>query len=322
MRGIAVITGVAALLVSLTHAAAAEQPSYAGNPIAMTTGLFVDPDSVPNIWVRSHTTDPRAARIKAAMGARPIAKWFGNWSGDVTAAASAYVAKAAAVKKLPVLVAYNLPDRDACGGHSGGGAGTPAAYRTWISALAAGIGARPALVIIEPDAFGDYDCMDPAAAATRNALLIWANQQLLAKAPNTWAYLDAGNAGWVKPDVMAARLHAAGLPNVHGFAVNVSNYYTTAQSANYAAQVNTHLLGRGYVKPFVVDTSRNGNGHGDGWCNPPGRRLGTPPRIGGGAELLLWVKTVGTSDGLCGTAPTVPAGTFDPALAIRLIDGV
>ena len=40
-----------------------------------------------------------------------------------------------------------------------------------------------------------------------------------------------------------------------------------------------------------------------------------------GAEMLLWVKTVGASDGLCGIAPTTPAGTFDPGLAMHLIAG-
>jgi endoglucanase len=37
--------------------------------------------------------------------------------------------------------------------------------------------------------------------------------------------------------------------------------------------------------------------------------------------MLLWIKTPGNSDGLCGIAPTTPAGQFNPAIAIRLIDG-
>jgi endoglucanase len=37
--------------------------------------------------------------------------------------------------------------------------------------------------------------------------------------------------------------------------------------------------------------------------------------------MLLWVKVPGDSDGPCGIAPDVPAGTFSPDLAIRLIDG-
>jgi len=77
----------------------------------------------------------------------------------------------------------------------------------------------------------------------------------------------------------------------------------------------------GYVAKFVVDTSRNANGSNGQWCNPAGRKLGVPAQVGGGAELLLWVKTPGNSDGQCGVAPNTPAGQFNPDLAIRLIDG-
>jgi endoglucanase len=37
---------------------------------------------------------------------------------------------------------------------------------------------------------------------------------------------------------------------------------------------------------------------------------------------VLWVKVPGDSDGPCGTAPSTPAGTFSPDLAINLINGV
>ncbi|MGX6600797.1 glycoside hydrolase family 6 protein [Micromonosporaceae bacterium Da 78-11] len=317
---------VAAGLTALALAAAQPLPAsatVAGNPLTMTTGLYVNPGSVPGAWVRGHPTDSRAARIKASIAAQPIATWFGNWfTPTIGKAVGAYVGSAKKARKLPVLVAYNLPGRDACGGHSAGGARTAAAYRTWISAFAAGIGARPAVVILEPDAFGDYQCMSAAAIATRNSLIKYAVQQLRQRAPNTWAYLDAGNAGWIDPAVMAGRLADAGVTGVHGFVVNVSNYMSTATSVAYAKKVNTSLARRGGVKPFVVDTSRNGNGSNGKWCNPAGRKLGKTPRLkSDGAEMLLWIKTVGTSDGPCGIAPTTPAGTFSPAIAVRLIAG-
>jgi cellulase/cellobiase CelA1 len=106
--------------------------------------------------------------------------------------------------------------------------------------------------------------------------------------------------------------------NVRGFAVNVSNFYTTSASVSYAGSVNSGLGGGAM---FVIDTSRNANGFNGSWCNPAGRKLGVTAQAGGGAELLLWVKTPGVSDGQCGVAPTVPAGTFSPDLAVRLIDG-
>ncbi|MGW0519973.1 glycoside hydrolase family 6 protein [Crossiella sp. NPDC003009] len=292
-------------------------PAFAANPIELTSGFYVNPNSAPAVWARNNPGDARAARIQAAIGSRPIGRWFGN-DPDIGATVAGYVGAADSHDKLPVLVAYNLPGRDACGGHSGGGAGSPAAYRTWISSLAAGIGAKPAVVVLEPDALGDFECMSEAAIQERLGMLTYATQMLQQKAANTYAYLDGGNAGWIPAATMASRLAAAGIRNVRGFSVNVSNYYPTGQSAGYAGAVVAAL---GYPAKFVIDTSRNGNGHNGQWCNPPGRKLGVPARVGGGAELLLWVKTPGNSDGECGIAPTVPAGQFSPALAIRLIDG-
>jgi endoglucanase len=320
------LVAAAAALPAASVSAAVDPKASAAvtpvTPVTMTSGFYADPDSVPATWVRANSTDPRAARIQASIGSRSIAKWFGNWATSINASVSAYVDKAEAVDKLPTLVAYNLPGRDACGGHSGGGAASDAEYRTWISDFSMGIGTRPAVVIIEPDALGDFACMDATAIAARNSLLTYATQQFKANAPNTWAYLDGGNAKWVAADVMAKRLHDAGVVNVRGFSLNVSNYYTTAQSATYGNSVNSQLSKRGYTRPFVVDTSRNLNGSNGQWCNPAGRKLGVTPQVGIGEDLKLWIKTPGSSDGLCGIAPTTPAGTFNPDLAIRLIDGV
>jgi endoglucanase len=302
---------VAALLPAAVASAAA-------NPLGSTNGFLVDPDSVPNTWVAAHPADSRAATIKAQIGAYPIAKWFTGSSGDIGQAVGAFVGRGANAGKLPILVAYNLPGRDACGGQSSGGAPSDSAYRTWIAAFADAIGSRPAVVIVEPDAFGDYSCMTAAAIADRNALLSFAVNQFATRSTDTWAYLDAGNPGWVSPSLMATYLRNAGVAAVRGFAVDVANYYPTNSSIAYAQSVNAAL---GAAKPFVIDTGRNGNGSNGEWCNPAGRKLGAHPQAGGGAEMLLWIKTVGTSDGLCGIAPTTPAGTFSPDLAMHLITG-
>ncbi|MFI7704155.1 glycoside hydrolase family 6 protein [Nonomuraea sp. NPDC049480] len=297
------------------------KPTQPGSgPVAMTSGFYVDPNSNPAIWVGNNGGDSRAARIRSSISSKPMARWFGGWSGDVRAAVSQYVAAADSADKLPVLVAYNIPGRDACGGHSGGGAGSESAYKTWISAFASGIGNRPAVVVIEPDSLGDFGCMSDTAIEARNRMLTYATQQFRDKAPNTWAYLDAGNAGWVAAGTMATRLKNAGVGNIRGFAVNVSNYYPTAQSATYASSVNSSLGGGA---KWVIDTSRNGNGSNGDWCNPAGRKLGATTQLGGsgGTEMLLWVKVPGDSDGNCGIAPNTPAGQFSPAIAVRLIDG-
>ena len=107
----------------------------------------------------------------------------------------------------------------------------------------------------------------------------------------------------------------------HGFSINVSSFYTTAQDTAYGNQINADLKASyGYTKPYVIDTSRNANGSNGQWCNPQGRKLGTTDQQGGGAEALLWIKTPGESDGDCGTS-TDPAGTFDPQVAYDLVYG-
>jgi endoglucanase len=303
--------------------------SLTPSPLALTSGFYVDPDSNPKTWVAANPGDGRAAAINSEIAAKPGASWFGNWckwfSGQqvcgVADQVSRYVGAADTADRLPMLVAYNIPGRD-CGGSSSGGAGSPDAYRTWISTFARAIGNRPAVVIIEPDALAQLDCLpNDTERQIRIDLLRYASEQFRDHAPNTWAYLDGGNATWIAADTMAQRLEAAGLREIRGFAVNVSNFHTTTDSINYANAVNASLSSRyGYTRTFVVDTSRNGNGSNGEWCNPAGRRLGAPTQAGGGAELLLWVKVPGDSDGPCGTS-TYPAGQFDPRLADNLIYG-
>lgn len=292
------------------------------DPISQTSGFYVNPYSSPASWVAANPGDGRANAIRTEIAQRPMASWFGNWSGDIAAAVGSYVAAADAVDKLPLLVAYNLPGRDACGGHSGGGAGSVGAYDAWISAFAGAIGNRPAVVVLEPDSLGDFNCMSQAQVNDRVGMLSRAANQFRSRAPNTWAYLDAGNPGWVDARTMAQRLNMAGVANAHGFALNVSNYFTTGENTNYGNSVASALRSNfGYSKPFVIDTSRNRNGSNGQWCNPAGRRIGTPTQLGGGAEMLLWLKTPGESDGNCGVGGGSTAGQFLPEVAYKMIFG-
>jgi endoglucanase len=298
--------------------------NVAGNPVSMTSGFYVDPDNNARLWKDKPENQAHPARqlIIDNIATKPGARWFGGWSGDIGNAVHRFVAAADTADKLPTLVAYNIPGRDACGGHSSGGEEAVEAYKAWIETFAAAIGRRPALVILEPDSLGDFQCMDEAEEAIRTDMLSFAVQQFKDLAPNTWLYLDAANYGWgnnsqTTPADMAARLTAVGIANAHGFSVNVSNYYTTALSNQYAGWINDNLATR---KPFVVDTSRNGNGHNGEWCNPADRKLGVNSQLGGGAEMLLWIKVPGDSDGRCGIK-SVDAGTFDPDLAKSLILG-
>ncbi|MFF2078246.1 glycoside hydrolase family 6 protein [Kitasatospora sp. NPDC058162] len=308
---------------ALTALLVAVQPgaAHAAAP-ALTGGFYVDPDSSAQQWLNANPGDGRAADIRSSIASVPTARWFGNWSGTIGTATGAYVGAAAANSKLPILVAYNIPDRDICAGQSGGGAGSAADYASWIAAFAGGIGNRPAVVVLEPDSLGDESCMSSGQIAERNGMLRNAIAQFNAKAPNTRLYLDAGNPAWMSAATMAQHLAEAGVAGAHGFSLNVSNYIDTGQNSAYGNAVNAALgSSYGFTKPFVIDTSRNGNGSDGNWCNAAGRRIGTPTQYGGGAEMLLWIKAPGESDGNCGTGGGSSAGQFLPQVAFNLIHG-
>ncbi|NJQ01143.1 glycoside hydrolase family 6 protein [Streptomyces zingiberis] len=313
---------LATALLTLPLALALAPPAHAADPTTMTNGFYVDPNSSAKQWTAANPGDGRASAINSSIANTPTARWFGSWSGNISSAAGGYASAADSQDKLPIMVAYNVYNRDYCGGHSAGGASSPSAYQSWVSQFAGGIGQRPAVVILEPDSLGDYGCMNQAQINERQSMLSGAVSEFGRQAPNTWVYMDAGNPGWADAATMARRLHDAGLRQARGFSLNVSNYYTTSQNTAYGNAVNNELASRyGYTKPFVVDTSRNGNGASGEWCNPGGRRIGTPTQQGGGAEMLLWIKVPGESDGNCGVGSGSSAGQFLPEVAYKMIYG-
>ncbi|MGO4752788.1 glycoside hydrolase family 6 protein, partial [Streptomyces sp. 2MCAF27] len=219
-----------AALFTLPLALAIAPSAHAADPTTMTNGFYVDPDSSAKRWVAANPGDGRAPAINASLANTPMARWFGSWSGTIGTATGAYAGAAASKDKLPILVAYNIYNRDYCGGHSAGGAASPSAYATWIAQFAGGIANRPAVVILEPDSLGDYGCMTQAQIDERESMLTGALTQFSRQAPNASVYLDAGNPGWANAATMAQRLHEAGLRQAHGFSLNVSNYFTTAEN--------------------------------------------------------------------------------------------
>ncbi|WP_200263248.1 glycoside hydrolase family 6 protein [Streptomyces sp. HSG2] len=250
---------------------------------------------------------------------RPVAEWISPEEAE--AQSRGFTEAAAAVDRTALLVLYNIPHRD-CGQYSQGGAVDGAAYRAFVEAVAEGIDDRPATVILEPDAVLHLvdGCTPEVYHEERYALLREAIATLKAL-PDTTVYLDAGNAGWGEPDQIFEPLRWAGVERADGFSVNVSNYYTTEDSIAYGKELSAKVGG----KPFVIDTSRNGNGPYTGgdaserWCNPPGRALGEAPTRDTADPLVdayLWIKRPGESDGECKGGPK--AGEWWPEYALGL----
>jgi endoglucanase len=286
--------------------------------------LYVDPANPASQQAARWSAESRtadAAQIRK-IGDRAVAHWL-TAGADATTEVDGLVTRAAAAGRLPVLVAYNIPGRD-CGSYSAGGTTSPAAYRTWIRSVAAGLKGRPAVVVVEPDAVphavdGCGGREDERFELLRDAVTT------LKSSANAVVYLDAGHPAWIT-DVgrLAGALRRAGGDTADGFSLNVSNFVPTAANYAYGDRLSAALGG----KRYVVDTSRNGAGPvagaqvagGPSWCNPPGRKLGPPPTVDTGharVAALLWIKRPGESDGACRSGEPV-AGTWWPEYALDL----
>ena len=283
--------------------------------------LYVDPNSAAGDEADElRVSDPAAAATLDKVAAGAQADWYGDWNPSSTLAqtVSARAAEITAAGALPVFVAYDIPMRD-CGSYSGGGAASAAAYRAWIDEMAKGIGfSRKAVVILEPDALAQLDCLPAAKQTERLSLLNYAVNRFY-RLSGTAVYVDAGHADWIPAAEMADRLETAGVAKARGFAVNVSNFGTTADQIGYADAL-ADLTGG---KHAVIDTSRNGLGPASGpeaWCNPDGRALGAKPGSATGdatIDAFVWVKHPGESDGECGSGDPA-AGTWWPEYAVGL----
>lgn len=134
------------------------------------------------------------------------------------------------------------------------------AYKKWVNGFATGLGGRPAVVILEPDALaGLTNCRGNAPRQARLRMLSYAVRTIQTK--NDQVYLDAGHSNWVPAGQMASRLRAADVAAAYGFSLNVSNYDPTDREISYATALNRDL---GMAKRFVIDTSRNGQGNAGG----------------------------------------------------------
>jgi endoglucanase len=315
-RQSAAVTGAFLVATALASPAMARPPVPNPNPF-VGAQLFVDPYSP----ARQQADAWRSSRPADAVQMDKIARvaqadWFGGWSGDIQAAVDSRVSAIAGTGALPVLVAYNIPNRDCSGGYSAGGAKDEAAYRDWIRRFSLGIGGRRAVVILEPDALADASkCGDAAAQQARLSLLFDAVYVLKAD-PAVSVYIDAGHSHWLPAGTAVALLNAAGVAKADGFALNVSNFWDTSGEVAYGRAISQKLGG----KHFLVDTSRNGAGVApSSWCNPPAMALGAQPTAATGdavVDAFVWVKRPGESDGTCNGGPS--AGAFWPDYALGL----
>lgn len=235
-RGIAAVIVACAALVAAGAAAAAA-------PLSPSTRFFTplpDAGAVQQIAGLVVSGDVHDALLVGALAATPHAVWI---SGGTPAAAQQKAFQTTLAAKLlhevPAIALYDIPGRD-CSGYSAGGATDLASYEAWIDAVAAGIGRRPAVVILEPDSLGllpQANCGSTTFTdADRYAELNYAVDTLEALG-NTSVYLDGTHPAWVGVGDIVQRLLQAGVQRAQGFFLNVSNYETTSESTTYGTWI-------------------------------------------------------------------------------------
>jgi endoglucanase len=319
------LAALAESATALLLAACGTTPGHGAAPpsVSPVTRLYVDPANPLFAGARQLKAEhqPAQAAELRALGETPAALWAAGQSNEMQQVKQVSQA-AAKADEVAVIVAYDIPHRDACGTFSGS-VGASAAYMTWVNQLAAAIGGGNDIVIVEPDALPDIvnGCLNAAEAAERYRLLRYAMSRL-GRLPHAQVYLDAGNPGMFSdPAKLAAPLKEAGVQYGRGFSANVSNFQWTSRIVTWSQQLERAV---GSNTRAVIDTSRNGNGPYTGpdapqWCNPPGRAPGAAPTLAPGRpgiSAYLWIKDPGVSDGPCNGGPA--AGQFWPKYALEL----
>jgi len=316
MRTRTVLSAVSAVAAVAAGAVLWQSPQA----YAAESPYYVDPQTNAARWVAANPGDSRAALIRDRIANVPQGRWFTqNNPGTVAAEVDGLVGAAATAGKIPILVIYNIPNRD-CSGASGGGMPNHTAYRQWIDQVAAGLKGRRAAIILEPDVLPIMtNCLNQAQQNETYASMAYAGKALKAASSAAKVYFDAGNSAWLSAGEMAARLVRADIANsADGISLNVSNYRSNAESIPYAKSVIA-ATGDSRLKA-VLDTGRNGNGPlGTEWCDPAGRAIGIPSTNAVSDPILdayLWVKPPGEADGCIATAGQfVPQRAYDLALA-------
>ncbi len=234
------------------------------------------------------------------------------WLGD-----AAEQSKARGHAVVPVLVVYDLPNRDCSAKASAGELsyeedGERRYREEFIDVLAKHFAAFPdqrIVVILEPDSLPNVvtNLGVPKCALSEHVYkhsVAYAIAKL--SLPNVYLYLDAAHSGWLGWDGNRAGMArvfkevldmAGGVDRIRGFATNVSNYTSldgaegkALEDSNpcpdeltYVTRLNESLTAAGIPnKGFIIDTSRNGRSdvreRWGNWCNIEGAGLGERPR--------------------------------------------
>jgi endoglucanase len=197
-------------------------------------------------------------------------------------------------------------------------------FRRQIDEVAAGVGNRPAVFLLEIDGLGSSRCVIHSAARSVYEADLRYEIDKISALPHTVVYMEGGYSDSNSPAYTAGVLNAIGIRKIRGFYTNDTHLQWTAKEAKWAQRVSAKTHGA----HFLINTSENGQGPKlnphpitqgvENLCNPPGRGLGPKPTTStpfAHSDGFVWQHVPGNSSG-CGGGP--PGGTFWLAKAVGL----
>ncbi len=276
------------------------------------------------VWSASN---PWAAAKVAVIAQEPNTERFGAWNGTHPGwNVARYLDRVAQDDPgaVPMLSTYRVVS-----GHCERWSDSPAdqaAYHTWITSLAEGIGAHPAVLFLEMDSLITVGCLSPQGVAVRMHELHDAID-LLSNDPHLVTYLEAGAADALPARATASLLRRAGVAQIQGFFLNSTHFDWTSKEIAWGEKVSRLTGG----KHLVINTAENGQGPlrprhpakqgNEVLCDPPGRGLGPLPTANTGyrnVDAFAWIANPGVSGGQCQPGAP-PSGVFWPELALQLV---
>lgn len=309
----------AAPIEALPVEPATSPPAPQENPF-LGAQFFVDPSYAAKVEAMQANHPELAAQLDRVKR-QPTALWMDRI--DAVSLLPGWLEAAAKQQKesgkpvVPLIVVYDLPNRDCAAKASAGELEAEAdgetRYRTeFIDAIAARLAEHSELkvaAIIEPDSLPNMATNLSNPRCKRSAevykhSLAYAVSKL--SLPNVYLYMDAAHSGWIcwagnqKP--MATLFKevldmAGGVDRIRGFATNTSNYNALEgdwgtklgpgnpchNELDYVDEFSKALASAGIEnKGFIVDTSRNGVAEArsswGSWCNVRGAGLGPRPQ--------------------------------------------
>lgn len=296
------------------------EPGPASNPFE-NAAFYVDPNYTEKVS-RSQQRAPDLAAALEVVKRQPTALWLDRIAAIEQLPAWLDGAREQGERvgrpTVPVVVVYNLPNRDCAAKASAGELaiehdGERRYRQEYIDVIARHLGADPTqqvAIVLEPDSLPNLvSNMGVAKCALSHDVYMHSVAYAIAKLslPNVSIYLDVAHAGWLgwqanqrqMMDVVMEVLRLAGGSNrIRGFATNVANFNAlegtwgkqlepsnpAANELVYVESFAATAVQAGFANPgFMIDTSRNGRAETrsrwGNWCNIKGAGLGERPTI-------------------------------------------